>query len=163
MMQLCHSDMYFWNNTKSFKYVCQMAGVEQNSPSESVLLLVVPKQINSATHYYCCCCCCCCCCFCRYYYYYAHYCSTTLYFAFATFSVSWSYTQLVGLLGRGISPSQGRYLHAGQHKQNKRTQYRHPYFEWDSNPRSQHPSDRRQFIPLTAQPLWSACDSLDGV
>jgi hypothetical protein len=25
-------------------------------------------------------------------------------------------------LGRGISPSQGRYLHAGQHKQNKRTQ-----------------------------------------
>jgi hypothetical protein len=29
----------------------------------------------------------------------------------AAFSVSWYYTQLIGLLGRGISPSQGRYLH----------------------------------------------------
>jgi hypothetical protein len=27
------------------------------------------------------------------------------------FSVSSSYTQSVGLLGRGISPSEGRYLH----------------------------------------------------
>jgi hypothetical protein len=26
------------------------------------------------------------------------------------------YTQSVGLLGRGITPSQGRYLHTGQHK-----------------------------------------------
>jgi hypothetical protein len=26
------------------------------------------------------------------------------------------FTQTVGLLGRGISPSQGRYLHTGQHK-----------------------------------------------
>jgi hypothetical protein len=26
------------------------------------------------------------------------------------------YIQSVGLLGRGISPSQGRYLHTGQHK-----------------------------------------------
>jgi hypothetical protein len=26
------------------------------------------------------------------------------------------FTQSVGLLGRGISPSQGRYLHTGQHK-----------------------------------------------
>jgi hypothetical protein len=32
------------------------------------------------------------------------------------------YTQSVGLLGRGISPSQGRYLHTEQHKQNKSTQ-----------------------------------------
>jgi hypothetical protein len=30
--------------------------------------------------------------------------------AFSAFSVSWYFTQLVGLLGRGISPSQGRYL-----------------------------------------------------
>jgi hypothetical protein len=29
---------------------------------------------------------------------------------------SLSYTQSVELLGRGISPSQGRYLHTGQHK-----------------------------------------------
>jgi hypothetical protein len=32
------------------------------------------------------------------------------------------FTQLVRLLGRWISPSLGRYLHTGQHKQNKRTQ-----------------------------------------
>jgi hypothetical protein len=31
-------------------------------------------------------------------------------------------TQLEGLLGRGISPSQGRYLHTEQHKQNKSTE-----------------------------------------
>jgi hypothetical protein len=32
------------------------------------------------------------------------------------------YTQSVGLLRRRISPSQGRYLHTGQHKQNKCTE-----------------------------------------
>jgi hypothetical protein len=32
---------------------------------------------------------------------------TALCWALAAFSVSWSYTQSVGLLGRGISPSQG--------------------------------------------------------
>jgi hypothetical protein len=32
------------------------------------------------------------------------------------------YTQSVGLLGGGISPSQGRYLHTEQQKHNKRTQ-----------------------------------------
>jgi hypothetical protein len=31
------------------------------------------------------------------------------------------YTQAVGLLGRGISPSQGRYLHRTTQTQNKRT------------------------------------------
>jgi hypothetical protein len=30
-------------------------------------------------------------------------------------------TRAVVLLGRGISPSQGRHLHTGQHSQNKRT------------------------------------------
>jgi hypothetical protein len=34
-----------------------------------------------------------------------------LFFSFLTF-----FTQTVGLLGRGISPSQGRYLRTGQHK-----------------------------------------------
>jgi hypothetical protein len=34
----------------------------------------------------------------------------------AAFSVSWSYTQSVGLLRRGISPSQGLYVHTEQHK-----------------------------------------------
>jgi hypothetical protein len=32
------------------------------------------------------------------------------------FSVAIIFTQTVGLLGRGISPSQGRYLHTEQHK-----------------------------------------------
>jgi hypothetical protein len=51
-----------------------------------------------------------------YYYYYYYYCSTALCWALAAFSVSWSYTQSVGLLGHGICPSQGRYLHTEQHK-----------------------------------------------
>jgi hypothetical protein len=42
--------------------------------------------------------------------------STALCWALAVFQFLYSYTQTVGLLGRGISPSQGRYLHAGQHK-----------------------------------------------
>jgi hypothetical protein len=46
------------------------------------------------------------------------------------------FTQSVGLLGWGISPSQGRYLHTGQHK-HKKNVYRHPYLKWDSNPRFQ--------------------------
>jgi hypothetical protein len=46
------------------------------------------------------------------------------------------FTQSVGLLGRGISPLQGRYLHTGQHK-HRINAHRHPCFKWDSNPRSQ--------------------------
>jgi hypothetical protein len=34
----------------------------------------------------------------------------------AAFSISKSYTQSAELLRRGISPSQDRYLHTGQHK-----------------------------------------------
>jgi hypothetical protein len=45
--------------------------------------------------------------------------STALYWILTAFSVSSSFTQSVGLLGRGISPSRGRYLHTGQHKHNK--------------------------------------------
>jgi hypothetical protein len=37
--------------------------------------------------------------------------STVLCWTLAAFSVSWSFTQSVGLLGRGISGSQGSYLH----------------------------------------------------
>jgi hypothetical protein len=43
-------------------------------------------------------------------------------------------TQSVGLLGRGISPSQGRYLHTEQHK-HRINSHRHPWVEWDSNSR----------------------------
>jgi hypothetical protein len=35
------------------------------------------------------------------------------------FSISWSFTQSVVLLGRGISPPQGRYLHRTTQTQNK--------------------------------------------
>jgi hypothetical protein len=42
--------------------------------------------------------------------------SRALCWTLATFSLSWSFTHSVGLHGRGISPSQGRYLHTGQHK-----------------------------------------------
>jgi hypothetical protein len=62
------------------------------------------------------------------------------------FSVSWSYIQPAGILGRRISPSQVRYLHAGQCI-NRINTYRHSYLEWDSNPRPQCLSGQRQFIP----------------
>jgi hypothetical protein len=39
-----------------------------------------------------------------------------LFWALADFSVSSSYTQSAGLLWWGISPSQGLYVHRGQHK-----------------------------------------------
>jgi hypothetical protein len=42
------------------------------------------------------------------------------------------YAQPVGLLGRGISQSQGRYLHTEQHKQNKRTQTFTPWVGFES-------------------------------
>jgi hypothetical protein len=44
-----------------------------------------------------------------------------------------------------ISPSQGRYLHTGQHK-HRINAHRHPCLKWDSNPRFQSSSERRQFI-----------------
>jgi hypothetical protein len=52
------------------------------------------------------------------------------------------YTQSVGLLGWGISPSQDRYLQTEQHKHKINAQ-RHPHLEWDSNPRSQPSSGRK--------------------
>jgi hypothetical protein len=71
------------------------------------------------------------------YYYCYYYSSLALCRALAAFSVSWSYTQLVGLLGRGISPSQGLYLHIEQHKHKiNAQQYRELCLVWDSNPRS---------------------------
>jgi hypothetical protein len=61
----------------------------------------------------------------------------------------------VGLLGWGISSLQGRYLHTGQHK-HRINAYRHLCLKWDLNQRSQCLSGRRQFIPQTSWPLWSA-------
>jgi hypothetical protein len=45
------------------------------------------------------------------------------------------FIQPVGLLGRVIIPSQGRYLHTGQHK-HRINAYRHSCLKLDSNPRS---------------------------
>jgi hypothetical protein len=47
-------------------------------------------------------------------------------------SVSWSFTQSVGLLGRGIRPSQGHYLHTEEHKHNKRTQTSMPQVRFET-------------------------------
>jgi hypothetical protein len=49
--------------------------------------------------------------------------------------------------------------HTGQHK-HRTNAYRHPCLKWDSNPRSQCFSGQREFMPQTAQPLWSASISL---
>jgi hypothetical protein len=50
--------------------------------------------------------------------------------------------QSIGLLGWVSSPSQDRYL-THTHRINT---HRHPCLEWDSNPRSQWSSGRRQFM-----------------
>jgi hypothetical protein len=57
--------------------------------------------------------------------------STSLSWALVAFSVSWSLTQPVGLLGWGISLSQSRYLHTKQHK-HRINAHRHPCLAWDS-------------------------------
>jgi hypothetical protein len=67
------------------------------------------------------------------------------------------YTQPVGLLGRWISPSQGRYFHTEQHKHRLNAR-KHPRLDWDSNPLSQCSSGRRWFMPYTARPLSSGLE-----
>jgi hypothetical protein len=49
-------------------------------------------------------------------------------------------------LNGGIMPSQGFYLHTGQHKY-RTNSHRYPCVEWDSNPRSQWSSRRKLFMP----------------
>jgi hypothetical protein len=49
--------------------------------------------------------------------------SSGLFFSYVIF-----FKQTVGFLGRGISPSQGRYLHTGQHK-HRIDAHRHPCLE----------------------------------
>jgi hypothetical protein len=59
--------------------------------------------------------------------------------------------QSVGRLGRGISPSQGRYLTQTQNK------YEETSMPWVGfKPRSQCSSGRKQFMHWTARPLRSA-------
>jgi hypothetical protein len=78
-----------------------------------------------------------------------------LFFSFVIF-----FTQILGLLGLVISPSQGRCLHAGQHKH--RTYAYTECLQWDSNPQLQRSSERRQFMPYTARPLRSAFPQIKG-
>jgi hypothetical protein len=59
------------------------------------------------------------------------------------------FTQTVVLLGRVNSPSQGRYLHTGQHK------HRHPSLEWDWNPRSQRSSEHTPVLYSIVTIPWS--------
>jgi hypothetical protein len=59
--------------------------------------------------------------------------------------VSWSFTGSVGLLEQVIRLSQGRYLHTGQHK-HRINAHIHSCLKWVSNPPSQCPSGRRQFL-----------------
>jgi hypothetical protein len=73
--------------------------------------------------------------------------STALCWTLAAFSVSWSFTQSVGLFGREIIPSQGRYLHTEQHKRRINTHI-HPCLKRDSNQRSQCLRRRRQVHAL---------------
>jgi hypothetical protein len=47
--------------------------------------------------------------------------------ALAPFSVFWSYTQSAGLLRQVISPSQGHYLHTGQHTNRIKSQASMPW------------------------------------
>jgi hypothetical protein len=55
------------------------------------------------------------------------------------------FTKTVGLLGRGINPSQGRCLHTEQHK-HRLNAHTHKFVDWDSNSRSQCLSERKQFM-----------------
>jgi hypothetical protein len=55
--------------------------------------------------------------------------------------------QSVVILGRVISSSQGLYLHTNTEKRTQNTNTKHPSPEWDSNPRSRRPCERRQFMP----------------
>jgi hypothetical protein len=55
----------------------------------------------------------------------------------------------VGLLGRVISSSQGLYLYTITKKcTHTHTNSTHPCPDWDSNPRSRLPNERRQCMPL---------------
>jgi hypothetical protein len=56
------------------------------------------------------------------------------------------FTQSVGFLVWGISPSQGRCLHTEQHK-HRINAHRHTCLKLDSNPHSRCLSGRRQFMP----------------
>jgi hypothetical protein len=73
------------------------------------------------------------------------------------------YTQSVGLLGRAISLSQGRYLYTQKHE-DRINAHRYPHLEWESNPRSLLLSERAKTVHaldrtaiVIGHPSGSAC------
>jgi hypothetical protein len=78
-------------------------------------------------------------------------CCTALCWALATFSILYTV---------GMTPWTGDQPVARPLPIHRTTQrinaYRHPCFEWDWNPRFQCSSERRQFMPEPARPLWPA-------
>jgi hypothetical protein len=108
------------------------------SPPQFLLQNFVTKffQLIYYYYYYYCCCC--------YYYFCRGYAAPC--WALVSVSVSQPFTQWVGLLGWGISPSQGSYLYTKQHKHRVNT-HRHSFFKWDLNPRPLCLSGRIQFVP----------------
>jgi hypothetical protein len=65
-----------------------------------------------------------------------------------------SHTQTVGLLGR-VTSCVGRPLPTQDNTNLEQNADRYPWFEWDSNSRSQRLSGWRNFTPYTARLLWS--------
>jgi hypothetical protein len=58
------------------------------------------------------------------------------------------YSQSVRLLGRVISSTKGLYLNTRQHKDRKtHIHTKHTWPTWNSNPPSQRPNERSQFMP----------------
>jgi hypothetical protein len=66
------------------------------------------------------------------------------------------FRQSVEVLGRVISPSHGLYPHTGQHKHRKTHTHQTSMPKWYSNPWSQRPCERRQFMPQATRLLWPA-------
>jgi hypothetical protein len=68
--------------------------------------------------------------------------STVLFWAPSAFQLRIPHTHSEGIVGRGITPSQGRYLHTRQH-QHIINALKYPCLKWDSNPRPQGSSGRK--------------------
>jgi hypothetical protein len=89
---------------------------------------------------------------------------TALCWTLTAFLFSRSFTQSVGPLRRGISQSQGRYLHTGQHQHRINAQ-RYPCLKWDSNLRSQlrASGDRTATVTSKTQLISPHNNSFDDI
>jgi hypothetical protein len=71
------------------------------------------------------------------------------------------YTQSVGFLGRGISPSQERYLHTEQHKENKRAQRSMPRMGFEPTIPVFERAKTVHALERAATGIGSACIAVD--